>query len=91
MENTDGTEITDRSQLPGSIYLQLQRKEKDNEAAVWEAVDYSGNISEKIGLKLLPSIVVHHPTFGLIPLWIWNNMWTAQQILKFGGSIGLWK
>ena len=46
---------------------------------------------KKIGLKLLPSIVVHHPTFGLIPLWIWNNMWTAQQILKFGGSIGLWK
>lgn len=71
---TDGTPITDLKQLPKSIYLQLQRKQKDNEAATWEAVDYSGNISpEKIGLKLLQSIVVH-PTFGLIPLWIWSDM-----------------
>ena len=53
-KNTDGTEITDRSQLPGSIYLQLQRKEKDNEAAVWEAVDYSGNISEKNWVEVTP-------------------------------------
>ena len=53
-KKTDGTEITDRSQLPGSIYLQLQRKEKDNEAAVWEAVDYSGNISEKNWVEVTP-------------------------------------
>ena len=42
---TDGTEITDLKQLPGSIYLQLQRKAKDSLDATWEAVDYSGNIS----------------------------------------------
>ena len=42
---TDDTEITDLSQLPKSIYLQLQRKEKDTANANWKAVDYSGNIS----------------------------------------------
>lgn len=48
---TDDTEITDLSQLPKSIYLQLQRKEKDTANANWKAVDYSGNISpEKNGL-----------------------------------------
>ena len=41
----DGTPITDLKQLPKSIYLQLQRKEKDKANANWEAVDYSGNIS----------------------------------------------
>ena len=42
---TDGTPITDLKQLPKSIYLQLQRKEKDTANANWKAVDYSGNIS----------------------------------------------
>lgn len=41
----DGTPITDLKQLPKSIYLQLQRKEKDTANANWKAVDYSGNIS----------------------------------------------
>ena len=41
---TDGsTPIEDPKQLPDSIYLQLQRKEKDKENAVWDPVDYSGN------------------------------------------------
>ena len=42
---TDGMPITDLKQLPKSIYLQLQRKEKDTANANWKAVDYSGNIS----------------------------------------------
>lgn len=42
---TDDTEITDLSQLPKSVYLQLQRKEKDKVNTEWKAVDYSGNIS----------------------------------------------
>ena len=46
---------TDLKQLPKSIYLQLQRKQKDNEAATWEAVDYSGNISpEKNWVEVTP-------------------------------------
>ena len=52
---TDGTPITDLKQLPKSIYLQLQRKQKDNEAATWEAVYYSGNISpEKNCVEVTP-------------------------------------
>lgn len=43
---TGDTEIKDLKQLPGSIYLQLQRKENEN--AEWKAVDdYSGNISSE--------------------------------------------
>ena len=48
---TNGTEITDLKQLPTSIYLQLQRKEKGKEGAAWQAVDYSGNIDNSIGKK----------------------------------------
>ena len=51
---TDGTEITDLKQLPGSIYLQLQRKEKDKANVNWEAVDYSGNISGKKWVEVTP-------------------------------------
>ena len=51
---TDGTPITDLKQLPKSIYLQLQRKAKDNLTATWEAVDYSGNISEKKWVEVTP-------------------------------------
>ena len=53
-EKTDSTEITDRSQLPASIYLQLQRKKKGQEDTEWEAVDYSGNISEKNWVEVIP-------------------------------------
>jgi len=51
---TDGTPITDLKQLPKSIYLQLQRKAKDNLTATWEAVDYSGNISRKKWVEVTP-------------------------------------
>ena len=51
---TDSTEITDLKQLPGSIYLQLQRKEKDKANVNWEAVDYSGNISGKKWVEVTP-------------------------------------
>ena len=51
---TDGTPITDLKQLPKSIYLQLQRKAKDNLTATWEAVDYSGNISGKKWVEVTP-------------------------------------
>ena len=54
-EKTDGTEITDLSQLPKSIYLQLQRKESGQEAANWKAVDYSGNISGKNWVEMTPN------------------------------------
>ena len=53
-EKTDSTEITDRSQLPASIYLQLQRKEKGQEATKWKAVDYSGNISGENWVEVIP-------------------------------------
>ena len=48
---TNGTEITDLKQLPTSIYLQLQRKEKGKEGATWQAVDYSGNIDNSTDEK----------------------------------------
>ena len=57
-KKTDGTDITDLSQLPNPkrIYLQLQRKEKGQEATEWKAVDYSGNISpESKWVKVEPT------------------------------------
>ena len=53
---TNDIEITDLKQLPNSIYLQLQRKQKGQEAADWQAVDYSGNISpESKWVKVEPT------------------------------------
>ena len=46
-EKTDGTPIIDLKQLPKSIYLQLQRKEKGQEDTEWKAVDYPGNIGPR--------------------------------------------
>ena len=54
-EKTDGTEITEQSQLPKRIYLQLQRKEKDTVNTEWEVVDYSGNISGKNWVEVTPA------------------------------------
>mgnify|MGYP000841323282 FL=1 len=60
---TDGTEITDPKQLPGSIYLQLQRKENEN--AEWKAVDdYSGNIVNKKWVEVKPDYKGWSYTFG---------------------------
>ena len=44
---TNGTEIKDLEQLPGSIYLQLQRKSGNDAQSQWLPVDYSGNITGK--------------------------------------------
>lgn len=52
---TNGTEITNLKQLPNSIYLQLQRKQRDPEAADWQAVDYSGNITGKQWVEVKPT------------------------------------
>ena len=54
-EKTDGTEITEQSQLPKRIYLQLQRKEKDTVNTEWEVVDYSGNISGENWVEVTPA------------------------------------
>jgi len=54
-EKTDGTEITEQSQLPKRIYLQLQRKEKDTVNTEWEVVDYSGNITGKQWVEVKPT------------------------------------
>ena len=52
---TNGTEIKDLEQLPKSIYLQLQRKEKGQEDTEWKAVDYPGNIGpEKKWVEVTP-------------------------------------
>ena len=54
-EKTDGTPIIDLKQLPKSIYLQLQRKEKGQEDTEWKAVDYPGNIGpEKKWVEVTP-------------------------------------
>ena len=52
---TNGTEITNLKQLPNSIYLQLQKKQRDPEAADWQAVDYSGNITGKQWVEVKPT------------------------------------
>ena len=82
---TDGTPITDLKQLPKSIYLQLQRKQKDNEAATWEAVDYSGNISpEKNWVEVTPKYS------GSSYVWSYSFMDLERYVNSAAESKVLW-
>ena len=82
---TDVTPITDLKQLPKSIYLQLQRKQKDNEAATWEAVDYSGNISpEKNWVEVTPKYS------GSSYVWSYSFMDLERYVNSAAESKVLW-
>ena len=75
-EKTDGTEITDLSQLPKCIYLQLQRKEKGQGATEWKAVDYPGNISGKNWVEVIPQ----RSDIGSSYVWSYSFMDLEQYV-----------
>ena len=72
----DGTEITDLSQLPKCIYLQLQRKEKGQGATEWKAVDYPGNISGKNWVEVIPQ----RSDIGSSYVWSYSFMDLEQYV-----------
>lgn len=82
---TDGTPITDLKQLPGSIYLQLQRKAKDSPDAKWEAVDYSGNISPEKNW-----VVVTRKYSGSSYVWSYSFMNLEQYVNSAADSKVPW-
>ena len=82
----DGTEITDLSQLPKCIYLQLQRKERGQGATEWKAVDYPGNISGKNWVEVIPQ----RSDIGSSYVWSYSFMDLEQYVNSAADSKVPW-